>query len=55
VPKHFGQSSEGAIHALVQGLDRVVLLKEEQSTPYTTVRVRSLGPPSDNGPEWVSL
>jgi ATP-dependent Lon protease len=53
--KQLGQSTEGTIHALVQGLDRVVLLKEEQSTPYSTVRVRTLERPSDNGPEVQAL
>ena len=53
--KQIGQASEGSIHALVQGLDRVVLLKEEQSTPYSTVRVRSLERPSDRGTEVQAL
>lgn len=53
--KQLGQSTEGTIHALVQGLDRVVLLKEEQSTPYSMVRVRTLERPSDNGPEVQAL
>lgn len=53
--KQLGQSAEGTIHALVQGLDRVVLLKEEQSTPYSMVRVRTLERPSDNGPEVQAL
>ena len=55
IVKQIGQSSEGTIHVLVQGLDRVVLLKEEQSTPYSTVRVRSLGRPTDDGPEVKAL
>ena len=55
IVKQIGQSSEGAIHALVQGLDRVVLIKEEQSTPYSTVRVRSLGRPTDDGTEVKAL
>jgi ATP-dependent Lon protease len=55
IVKQLGQSSEGTIHALVQGLDRVVLLKEEQSTPYATVRVRTLERPSDSGPEVQAL
>ncbi|UVT16461.1 MAG: endopeptidase La [Nitrospira sp.] len=55
IVKQIGQTSEGVIHALVQGLDRVVLLKEEQATPYPTVRVRSLERPSDNGPEVQAL
>lgn len=45
--KQIGQSAEGTLHALVQGLERVVLIKEEQKTPYVTVRVRSLERPSD--------
>ena len=53
--KQLGQSTEGTTHALVQGLDRVVVLKEEQSTPYTTVRVRTLERPSDSGPEVQAL
>ncbi len=55
IVKQLGQSSEGPIHALVQGLDRVVLLKEEQSTPYATVRVRTLERPSGSGPEVQAL
>ncbi|MGC4096965.1 MAG: endopeptidase La [Nitrospira sp.] len=55
IVKQIGQSSEGTIHALLQGLDRVVLLKEEQSTPYSIVRVRSLVRPTDNGPEVQAL
>ena len=55
IVKQIGQSSEGVIHAMVQGLDRVVLLKEEQTTPYATARVRSLDRPSDGGPEVQAL
>ncbi len=55
IVKQIGQTSEGVIHALVQGLERVVLLKEEQITPYPMVRVRSLGRPSDNGTEVQAL
>ncbi len=53
--KQLGQSTEGTTHALVQGLDRVVVLKEERSTPYSTVRVRTLERPSDSGPEIQAL
>jgi ATP-dependent Lon protease len=53
--KQLGQSTEGTVHALVQGLERVVLLKEEQSIPYTTVRIRTLERPSDSGPEVQAL
>ncbi|MBI3356250.1 MAG: LON peptidase substrate-binding domain-containing protein [Nitrospirae bacterium] len=55
IVKQIGQSPEGAIHAMVQGLDRVVLLKEEQTAPFATVRVRSLDRPSDNGTEVQAL
>jgi len=47
IVKQIAQASEGTIHALVQGLDRVVLIKEEQQTPYITARIRSLERPSD--------
>jgi len=47
IVKQIAQASEGTIHALVQGLDRVVLIKEEQKTPCITARVRSLERPSD--------
>ncbi len=53
--KQIGQSSEGTMHALAQGLERVVLLKEEQSTPYTQARVRTLDRPSDTGTEVQAL
>lgn len=53
--KQLGQASEGTIHALVQGLDRVVILKEELSAPYSTVRIRTLERPSDSGPEIQAL
>jgi|UPI00078185BE ATP-dependent Lon protease len=46
--KQIGQSSEGGLHVLVQGLDRVVLIKEEQKTPYLKVRARLLEHPSDS-------
>ncbi len=55
IVKQIGQSSEGTIQALVQGLERVVLDKEEQTTPYVTVRVRSLERPSDSGTEVQAL
>ncbi|MCP9454935.1 MAG: endopeptidase La [Nitrospira sp.] len=45
--KQIGQSSEGAFHVVVQGLHRVVLMKEEQKTPYLQVRARLLEQPSD--------
>jgi ATP-dependent Lon protease len=55
IVKQLGQSSEGMIHALVQGLERVVLIREEQSTPYATARVRVLERPTENGTEVKAL
>ena len=53
--KQIGQSSEGAIHAFVQGVDRVALIEETQSTPYAVAKVRSLDRPSDTGTEVQAL
>ncbi|MEQ1793199.1 MAG: endopeptidase La [Nitrospira sp.] len=53
--KQIGQSSEGAIHAFVQGVDRVALIEETQTTPYAIARVRSLDRPSDSGTEVQAL
>lgn len=53
--KQIGQTSEGAIQAVVQGLERVVLLKEEQHSPYAIARVRVLERPSDTGTEVQAL
>lgn len=53
--KQIGQSSEGAIHAFVQGLDRVAVIEATQSTPYAIARVRSLDRPSDSGTEVQAL
>jgi len=53
--KQIGQTSEGSIHVLAQGVERVVLLKEEQVAPYSLARVRPLERPSDSGPEVQAL
>lgn len=55
IVKQLGQSSEGMIHALVQGLERVVVIKEEQKSPYATAKVRVLERPSDSGTEVQAL
>ena len=55
IVKQIGQTSEGSIHVLAQGVERVVLLKEEQTTPYPLARVRPLERPSDSGPEVQAL
>ncbi|KAF4516243.1 hypothetical protein B566_EDAN000483 [Ephemera danica] len=49
--KQIGQSSEGSIHAFVQGVDRVAIIEETQSTPYAIAKVRSLDRPSETGTE----
>ena len=51
VIKHVGRTSEGLFQALVQGLERVVLLKVEQVDPYLLMRCRQVTPPSDTVPE----
>src|SRR5262249_22861823 len=40
VIKQIARISEGQIHAMVQGLERVVLLRLDQSDPYLVARVR---------------
>ena len=53
--KQIGQSSEGAIHAFVQGVDRVALIEEIQTTPYAIAKVRALDRPSETGTEVQAL
>jgi ATP-dependent Lon protease len=55
IVKQSWQTSEGTIHALVQGLERVVLLKEEQKTPFSAARVRTLERQLDSGTEVQAL
>jgi ATP-dependent Lon protease len=47
--------SEGGIEILVQGVERVVLVRLEQTEPYLRARVRPLPPPEDQGPEVEAL
>jgi ATP-dependent Lon protease len=53
--KQIGQTSESAIHVLAQGVERVVLIKEEHATPYALAKVRALDRPSDSGTEVQAL
>src|ERR1043165_8192239 len=53
--KQIGQSDEGTIHALVQGLERVALLRAEQSEPFLLVQARRLDRPADHGTEVQAL
>ncbi|UCE64536.1 MAG: LON peptidase substrate-binding domain-containing protein, partial [Nitrospirota bacterium] len=55
VIKQTGKTAEGHIHALVQGVDRMVLLKEEQNDPFMIARLRPLPLPTDSGPEVEAL
>ncbi len=53
--KQVGRSAEGTLHALVQGVERLVLLRSEQTDPFLMVRARQVPPPSDSGPELDAL
>ena len=55
IAKQIGQSEEGMIHVLVQGLERVALLKVEQSEPFLLVQARRLDSPADQGTEVQAL
>jgi ATP-dependent Lon protease len=55
VVKQIGRSDEGTIQALVQGLERVALLKVEQTEPFLLVQVRRLDHPTDQGTEVQAL
>ncbi|MGB0910202.1 MAG: endopeptidase La [Nitrospirales bacterium] len=53
--KQMVKTSEGHLNILVQGLERVVLLKMEESDPYLTARTRQLDLPTDSSPEIEAL
>ena len=55
VIKQTGRSSDGQLHAVVEGVDRFVLLKAEQTAPFLKVRARLLPAPSDSGAEISAL
>ncbi|MDN5942424.1 MAG: endopeptidase La [Nitrospira sp.] len=55
VVKQTGRSDDGTLHALVQGLERVALLKVEQATPFLRVEARRLDHPTDQGAEVQAL
>lgn len=54
VIKQVGQS-DALLQVLLQGVERVVLLKAEQTDPYLLVRSRQLPAPSDTGAEVEAL
>ena len=55
VIKQTGRSADGQLHAVVEGVDRFVVLKAEQTEPFLKVRARLLPAPSDSGPEISAL
>ena len=55
IVKQVGRSEDGTIHALVQGLERVALLKVEQAKPFLFVQARRLDGPADQGTEVEAL
>ncbi|HEY6972717.1 MAG TPA: LON peptidase substrate-binding domain-containing protein, partial [Nitrospiraceae bacterium] len=55
VIKQIARVSEGQIHAMVQGLERVVLLRLDQTDPYLVARVREYPEPTDTGTEVDAL
>ena len=55
IVKQVGRSEDGTIHALVQGLERVALLKVEQAKPFLFVQARRLDGPADQGTEVQAL
>lgn len=55
VIKQMGKLAEGQLHALAQGVERMVLLKLEQTDPFLLARSRPILKPSDSGPEIEAL
>jgi ATP-dependent protease La len=55
VIKQTVRTAEGTIQALLQGLERVVLLKVEQSNPFLNVRTRQVSASFDSGTEIDAL
>jgi ATP-dependent Lon protease len=54
VVKKMARTQEG-VELLVQGIERVVILKIEQTEPYFRGRVQTLPQPNDTGPEVEAL
>ena len=55
VVKQVGRSDDGTLHALMQGLERVALLKVGQTQPFLLVEARRLDHPTDQGAEVQAL
>lgn len=55
VIKQVGRTQEGLLQVLVQGLERMVLLKPETTEPFLSVRCRQAPPPTGSGTEVQAL
>jgi len=55
IVKQVGRSDDATIQALIQGIERVALLKVEKSEPYLLAQARRLELPTDNGREIQAL
>src|SRR5574341_936132 len=55
IVKQVARSEEGTIHAFVQGLERVALLKIEQADPFVLMQARRLELPADHDREVQAL
>lgn len=55
VIKQVGRTPDGQLHALVQGVDRQVLVKLEQTDPYLSAKVRPLAMAEEGSPESDAL
>jgi ATP-dependent Lon protease len=55
VVKKMARSDEGQVELIVQGVERVLILKMEQTEPYLKARVRVLPFPDDTGAEVEAL
>ncbi len=55
VIKQIGRTQEGMLQVLVQGLERVVLLKPETTEPYLSARCRQAPAPTGSGTEVQAL
>jgi ATP-dependent Lon protease len=55
IVKQIGRTEEGMIHVLVQGLERVALVKVKQTSPCLLVQARRLDHPEGQGTEVQAL
>lgn len=55
VIKQMGKTPEGHLQILVQGIERMVLLKAESTDPFFMIRARQVPQPSESGTEIEAL